>query len=133
MMAARRVPAGRAVGVDLWRSVDRSGNNPATARGNAAAEGVSVDLLTGDMWALPVGTGSVDLVVSSLAIHNIPDLPGRLRAVAEAARIVRPGGRVLIGAKRELGWTPRYPSWRQGFPAVYGATGSTQGTRSAAK
>jgi nucleoside-diphosphate-sugar epimerase len=22
-------------------------------------------------------------------------------------------------AKRELGWTPRYPSWRQGFPAVY--------------
>ena len=23
-------------------------------------------------------------------------------------------------AKRELGWTPRYPSWRQGFAAVYG-------------
>jgi hypothetical protein len=22
-------------------------------------------------------------------------------------------------AKRELGWTPSYPSWRQGFPAVY--------------
>jgi nucleoside-diphosphate-sugar epimerase len=22
-------------------------------------------------------------------------------------------------AKRELGWTPRYPSWRQGFAAVY--------------
>jgi 2-alkyl-3-oxoalkanoate reductase len=25
-------------------------------------------------------------------------------------------------AKRELGWTPRYPSWRQGFPAAYGQT-----------
>jgi nucleoside-diphosphate-sugar epimerase len=24
-------------------------------------------------------------------------------------------------AKRELGWTLRYPSWREGFPAVYGA------------
>jgi 2-alkyl-3-oxoalkanoate reductase len=24
-------------------------------------------------------------------------------------------------AKRELGWTPRYPSWREGFPAAYGA------------
>jgi nucleoside-diphosphate-sugar epimerase len=24
-------------------------------------------------------------------------------------------------AKRELGWTPGYPSWRQGFPAVYSA------------
>jgi 2-alkyl-3-oxoalkanoate reductase len=23
-------------------------------------------------------------------------------------------------AKRELGWTPRYASWREGFPAVYG-------------
>jgi 2-alkyl-3-oxoalkanoate reductase len=22
-------------------------------------------------------------------------------------------------AKRELGWTPRYPSWRQGFAGVY--------------
>ena len=24
-------------------------------------------------------------------------------------------------AKRELGWTPRYPSWRTGFPAAYSA------------
>jgi hypothetical protein len=24
-------------------------------------------------------------------------------------------------AKRELGWTLRYPSWRQGFPQVYAA------------
>jgi hypothetical protein len=24
-------------------------------------------------------------------------------------------------AKRELGRTPRYPSWRKGFPAVYSA------------
>jgi nucleoside-diphosphate-sugar epimerase len=26
-------------------------------------------------------------------------------------------------AKRELGWTPRYPSWRRGFPATYSAIG----------
>lgn len=25
-------------------------------------------------------------------------------------------------AKRDLGWTPRYPSWRQGFPAAYAAS-----------
>ena len=24
-------------------------------------------------------------------------------------------------AKRELGWTPRHPSWRKGFPATYSA------------
>ena len=23
-------------------------------------------------------------------------------------------------AKKDLGWTLRYPSWRQGFPAAYG-------------
>jgi nucleoside-diphosphate-sugar epimerase len=28
-------------------------------------------------------------------------------------------------AKRELGWTPRYPSWRQGFVAAYASTGRT--------
>jgi nucleoside-diphosphate-sugar epimerase len=28
-------------------------------------------------------------------------------------------------AKRELGWTLRYPSWRQGFPAVYGAAAAS--------
>jgi hypothetical protein len=26
-------------------------------------------------------------------------------------------------ARRELGWTLRYPSWRQGFPAAYGRPG----------
>jgi nucleoside-diphosphate-sugar epimerase len=25
-------------------------------------------------------------------------------------------------AKRELGWAPRHPSWRKGFPATYSAT-----------
>ena len=31
----------------------------------------------------------------------------------------RDPGRVERKAKRELGWTLRYPSWRQGFPAAY--------------
>jgi nucleoside-diphosphate-sugar epimerase len=30
-------------------------------------------------------------------------------------------------AKRELGWTPRYPSWREGFPAVYSALAVADG------
>jgi 2-alkyl-3-oxoalkanoate reductase len=31
-------------------------------------------------------------------------------------------------AKRELGWTLRYPSWRQGFPAVYPALTAADGS-----
>jgi len=34
-------------------------------------------------------------------------------------------------AKRELGWTPRYPSWRQGFTAVYSALRIADGAKAA--
>jgi hypothetical protein len=34
-------------------------------------------------------------------------------------------------AKRELGWTLRYPSWRQGFVAAYASTTATDGGESA--
>jgi 2-alkyl-3-oxoalkanoate reductase len=34
-------------------------------------------------------------------------------------------------AKRELGWTLRYPSWREGFPAVYSALASADRPKSA--
>jgi nucleoside-diphosphate-sugar epimerase len=33
-------------------------------------------------------------------------------------------------AKRELGWTPRYPSWRLGFPATYSAIAVADGPAS---
>ena len=33
-------------------------------------------------------------------------------------------------AKRELGWEPRYPSWRQGFAAAYASTAPAKGGRS---
>ena len=38
-------------------------------------------------------------------------------------------------AKRELGWQPRYPSWRQGFPAVYASAqaGDDRGSRDTAE
>ena len=32
-------------------------------------------------------------------------------------------------AKRELGWTPRYPSWREGFPATYSALTVAEGPK----
>jgi nucleoside-diphosphate-sugar epimerase len=36
-------------------------------------------------------------------------------------------------AKRELGWTPRYPSWRQGFVAAYGRAGASPGSAGATR
>ncbi len=114
--AARRLTTGRAIGLDLWQSVDQSGNHPEVTLANAQAEGVAdrVEVKTGDMRELPLVDGTIDVVVSSLAIHNIPDQAGRAKAVREIARVLKPNGRVALldfqgtdeyaQTLRELGW-----------------------------
>ena len=103
--AARRLRAGgRAVGVDLWQAADLGDNRPSATTGNAALDGVSdrVRVLTGDMRQLPLPAASVDAVISSLAIHNVPDEAGRDRAIAEIARVLKPGGVVVIQDMRHV-------------------------------
>ena len=102
LMAARLLPDGRAVGIDLWRTEQQSGNRVDVTRRNAELEGVSdrVELHTGDMRAMPFGDASADVVVSSLAIHNIADDGGRRKALDEAVRVLRPGGRLMIADVR---------------------------------
>ena len=98
MMVAHRLSTGKAVGVDIWRAADQSGNNAEATRRNAVIEGVAdrVELHSCDMRSLPFEDQSFDLVTSSLAIHNIKGQIGREQAVAEAVRVLRPGGRLLI-------------------------------------
>jgi ubiquinone/menaquinone biosynthesis C-methylase UbiE len=98
LLAAQHLTTGRAVGVDVWRKVDQSGNSAEATRRNAVAEGVAdrVELHTADMTALPFEDNSFDLVVSSLAIHNIRGFAGKEKAVDEAVRVLRPGGRLMI-------------------------------------
>src|SRR6185369_14686295 len=98
LMAAQHLTTGRAVGVDLWRTIDQSGNSAEAAQRNAVAEGVAdrVELRTGDMAALPFEDDSFDLVLSSLAVHNISGRAGREKAISEAVRVLRPGGRLMI-------------------------------------
>ncbi len=95
--AARRLPSGRATGVDLWTK-DQSGNSPQATRANAAAAAVAdrVDVRTGDMSDLPFADASFDVVTAALAIHNIRSPEGRLTALDEAMRVLRPGGQLLI-------------------------------------
>lgn len=95
---AARLTTGRATGIDLWSTHDQSGNARDVTLRNATLEGVRdrIEVETGDMRALPFPDGSFSLVVSSLAIHNIPGADGRAKAVSEAWRVLAPGGRLAI-------------------------------------
>jgi len=114
--AARRLTTGKAIGIDLWQSADQSGNKAEATLANAQIEGIldRVEVKTGDMRELPFGDQTVDVVVSSLAIHNIPDRAGRVRAVQEIVRVLKPNGQVAlldfqctdeyVQTLRKLGW-----------------------------
>lgn len=97
-MVAACVPQGRVTGIDIWSSKDQSGNGPQAAADNAAAAGVAgrVELRTADMRELPFADASFDVVVSSMAIHNIGSASGRDQAIDQAWRVLRPGGRLLL-------------------------------------
>ena len=101
-MAAQRLPRGRAVGVDIWSTKDQSGNAEQVTRQNAILEGVAerVELHTADMRKLPFDDGSFDVVVSSLAIHNVPGAGERTKALREAARVLKKGGKLMIADVR---------------------------------
>ncbi|MEO3973682.1 class I SAM-dependent methyltransferase [Streptomyces sp. CAU 1734] len=69
--------------------VDQSPEMLAHARRKAPA----AEFREGRLEALPLEDASVDLAISTLALTHLPDLrPG----IAELARVVRPGGRVIV-------------------------------------
>lgn len=80
-------PTGRAVGID------RSHTLIAAARAEAERAGARVELEVGDAEALPFPDASFDAVRIERSLMHVAD-PARV--VAELARVVRPGGRVLL-------------------------------------
>lgn len=59
----------------------------------AAQSSAPVEVRYGMAGDLPLPDGSVDTVVTSLVLCTLPDVP---RALSEAARVLRPGGRLLF-------------------------------------
>jgi SAM-dependent methyltransferase len=76
-------------------AADRSPTMLQRARKRAAARGLSdVELVEADAVDLPLTEGSADLFLSYWGLHCFKDPQG---ALTEAARVLRPGGR-LVGA-----------------------------------
>jgi arsenite methyltransferase len=97
-VAARRLTKGKATGIDIWQSQDQSGNRPEVTLANEQAEGVAkrVEIKTGDMRELPFPDETMDVIISSIALHNIYEKEGQERAVREIARVVRASGKIAI-------------------------------------
>jgi len=108
--AAKRVPSGRVIACDIWSAKDLSGNGIERTQHNAAIEGVAgrVDIRTEDARRLDLEDESIDVVLSALCFHNIPEERGRREAVGEVFRVLRPGGRVVIA---DLAGVEQYAEW----------------------
>ena len=97
--AAKRLQSGRAVGIDLWHAEDQADNRPDVPLSNARLEGVAdrVEVQPADMRQLPFTEESFDVVLSHWAIHNLRDAKERTRAMAEMARVLKPGVYIVLG------------------------------------
>ena len=72
-------------------------------------------------------------IVGAKPPRRVPAWLGRLLAGEQAvAMMTEARGASNAKAKRELGWQPRYPSWRQGFAEALDASAAGEPLRSAA-
>lgn len=88
-LAAQKVgPKGRVIGVDMTpEMIER-------ARKNAKKAGHSnVEFRLGDIDALPAEDNSMDVVISNCVINLAPD---KKKVFAEAYRVLKPGGRMMV-------------------------------------
>ena len=89
LISARRVaPTGKAIGLDMTDEMLD------LARANAAASGVAnIEFVKGYIEDIPLPDDSVDVVISNCVINLAGD---KQKVLAEAARVLRPGGRFAV-------------------------------------
>lgn len=93
LLAAEALPEGRVTAVDISpEMLDR-------LRTNAASRGLAdrIEVLQADGLKLPLEDESMDRAISAAVWHHLDDPPA---AAAEAARVLRPGGRFVVSDLR---------------------------------
>jgi arsenite methyltransferase len=89
LISARRVgPSGTAIGLDMTDEMLELAMTNAVEAGAA-----NVRFLKGYLEEIPLPDASVDVVISNCVINLSADKP---RVIAEAARVLRPGGRFAV-------------------------------------
>jgi ubiquinone/menaquinone biosynthesis methyltransferase len=94
----------------------------AQARRERDAAGARVRFVLGDIGALPCPDDSVDVVTAGYALRNVPDW--RV-GIAEIARVLRPGGRLVTLDF----YRPRLAAWRLPFLGYLALAGNLVGWR----
>jgi demethylmenaquinone methyltransferase/2-methoxy-6-polyprenyl-1,4-benzoquinol methylase len=86
---ARMTPGATVVGLDPSEQMLAIAKDKIAKRGLADR----VTLVVGDAQELPYGSCEMDAATIAFGIRNVPD---RLKALRELARVVRPGGRIAV-------------------------------------
>lgn len=115
---ARLLETAEAIGLDLSRTQLRL----------AAASTPAGALLQGDMSRLPIDAATVDAVVALWSLIHVP-LDRHGTVLEDFARVLRPGGRVLVceGAGEE--WVGTNPDWLDGATEMHWAIAGAEATR----
>jgi ubiquinone/menaquinone biosynthesis C-methylase UbiE len=89
LLSARRVgPSGKAYGLDMTDEM------LALARENQRKAGIeNVEFLKGDIESIPLPDASVDVIISNCVINLAAD---KRKVIAEAFRVLKPGGRFAV-------------------------------------
>jgi ubiquinone/menaquinone biosynthesis C-methylase UbiE len=77
-----------------------------------------IRLVQANAETLPLASGSVDLATSAFLFHELP-ARARLRVFAEAARVLKPGGRFILVDSLQTGDVPRFDPLLDFFPRAY--------------
>jgi arsenite methyltransferase len=94
--AAKRAPAGRVFGVDIWDRTDLSGNGLQRIERNMQIEQVAdrLEIREDDARKLSIPSATIDVVFATLCLHNITER--QQDALSEIARVLKHGGTAII-------------------------------------